>query len=625
MRAASFLMLILMAAPTSAQVTTAFTYQGNLEQSGAPASGNFDFEVELYDSATDGSSFTGPLAVDDVTVDSGLFSTELDFGMSVFGQQDLWLELRVREGAETGAYTTLSPRQKITPAPLALHALDVEAGVIGNAQLAADAVTGAEIDDGSVGADDVDSDQLQLRVDDACAAGSAIRQINADGSVGCEIDSDSGGDITAVTAGAGLDGGATRGEAQLSVDTATVQSRITDSCPGGAAITGVNADGSVACSAPTTGLSYGWFTDVAVDTGNVGSFSSIIIGIDALPIISYYDASAGDLKVFHCDDPACTSGTPTTIDSGAVVGKYTSITIGRDGYPLISYYDESNGNLKLAQCLDITCTSSTTRMLDNSGNVGQYTSITTTEEGHAFISYYDVTNGDLKALRCNNLSCTSRSSWTVDSGGDVGQYSSVTRNYENFAFISYYDATNGDLKVARCVSLSCASPTVVQIDGSGTTGTGGDPDDVGHHSSIVTSADGRPLIAYARLPGPESGSQMRVAHCNSSTCGGADIDTMITSGTQRIWQGISITLGRDGRGLISAVRSDGFVQVFHCNDFACSDQDISLSVVTSGPVDSAITFGADGLPVISYSTDTDNALRVVHCSDRSCQPYLRRR
>lgn len=49
-------------------------------------------------------------------------------------------------------------------------------------------------------------------VDASCPAGSSI---SPDGGVDCETISDSGGDITAVVAGAGLNGGATSGDATL--------------------------------------------------------------------------------------------------------------------------------------------------------------------------------------------------------------------------------------------------------------------------------------------------------------------------------------------------------------------------------------------------------------------------
>ena len=50
-----------------------------------------------------------------------------------------------------------------------------------------------------------------------CSAGSAIRSIDASGNVTCEIDDNSGGDITSVTAGSGLSGGGTFGALTLSV------------------------------------------------------------------------------------------------------------------------------------------------------------------------------------------------------------------------------------------------------------------------------------------------------------------------------------------------------------------------------------------------------------------------
>ena len=40
---------------------------------------------------------------------------------------------------------------------------------------------------------------------------------------------------------------------------------------------------------------------------------------------------------------------------------------------------------------------------------------------------------------------------------------------------------------------------------------------------------------------------------------------------------------------------------------------------------SSITIGADGLPLISYFDETNGNLKVVHCSNSFCQPYLRRR
>ncbi len=63
-----------------------------------------------------------------------------------------------------------------------------------------------------------DTTYLQRRVSASCTAGSSIRAIAADGTVTCETDNDSGGDITSVISGTGLNGGAISGNATLNVD-----------------------------------------------------------------------------------------------------------------------------------------------------------------------------------------------------------------------------------------------------------------------------------------------------------------------------------------------------------------------------------------------------------------------
>ncbi len=67
------------------------------------------------------------------------------------------------------------------------------ANTVGSRQLKNDKVKSIDIGDGQVGAVDVNSAEVQLRIDDGCAAGAAIRSIAADGLVTCETDDASGG------------------------------------------------------------------------------------------------------------------------------------------------------------------------------------------------------------------------------------------------------------------------------------------------------------------------------------------------------------------------------------------------------------------------------------------------
>ncbi len=116
---------------------TAFTYQGLLNAGGTPADGVYDFRLLIYDAASGGTQIAGPLTNSAATVSNGLFVLTLDFGAGVFTGPDRWLHIGVRSNG-VGAFTALSPRQQLTPAPYAILAGNVvsnglAAGVYGAA------------------------------------------------------------------------------------------------------------------------------------------------------------------------------------------------------------------------------------------------------------------------------------------------------------------------------------------------------------------------------------------------------------------------------------------------------------------------------------------------------------
>jgi hypothetical protein len=102
---------------------TSFTYQGRLNDSGSPAGGSYDLTFALYNSTSLASTnVAGPITNSAVAVTNGLFTTVLDFGPGIFTGTNYWLQIGVRANGDTNAFTTLAPRQPLTPTPYAVFA-----------------------------------------------------------------------------------------------------------------------------------------------------------------------------------------------------------------------------------------------------------------------------------------------------------------------------------------------------------------------------------------------------------------------------------------------------------------------------------------------------------------------
>lgn len=107
-------------ANASGPVEPAFTYQGRLTDGGSPANGAYDFQFKLFDGVISSTQIGSTLTRDNVNVAGGLFTVTLDFGINAFNGDERFIEIGVRTGSSTGAYTLLSPRQALNPTPYAL-------------------------------------------------------------------------------------------------------------------------------------------------------------------------------------------------------------------------------------------------------------------------------------------------------------------------------------------------------------------------------------------------------------------------------------------------------------------------------------------------------------------------
>ncbi|MGH2686668.1 MAG: hypothetical protein ACRDJP_14480, partial [Actinomycetota bacterium] len=257
--------------------------------------------------------------------------------------------------------------------------------------------------------------------------------------------------------------------------------------------------------------------------GDVGEHTSLAIGTDGFPVISYHDVQNANLVVLTCNDAACSGADETTglVDTTGDSGEHTSLAIGADGLPVISYYEGgTTDDLKVAKCNDAGCTTAvngaeTITTLDSSGDVGSFTSLAIGADDNPVISYSEAgINGNLKVAKCNDPACSSTGGaetlTQVDVNGDVGDHSSIAIGLDGLPIISYFDATSDNLKVAKCNDAACAGggETITPVDAT--------PAGVGQFTSVAIGADGLPVISYYDV----SFDNLKVAKCNDAACAG---------------------------------------------------------------------------------------------------------
>ena len=228
------------------------------------------------------------------------------------------------------------------------------------------------------------------------------------------------------------------------------------------------------------------WTKAAVDSANnVGQYTSIALDSGGLICISYYDVTNGALLFIKSTDTAGTTwGGVQIVDTAtsADVGRYSSIAIDTAASNLnfiaICYYDAINGQLLFIRSTNTTGTTwGTVEVVDTatSVNVGQYISMKLDSADLVCISYYDAVNQNLMFRKSNQANPTLPGHWdaiqTVESSNDVGQYSSLSLDAANLIYISFYDATNGNL---RFIQSTNAAGTLwnpaIAIDSTGNVG-----------------------------------------------------------------------------------------------------------------------------------------------------------
>ena len=326
-----------------------------------------------------------------------------------------------------------------------------------------------------------------------------------------------------------------------------------------------------------------------------GVDTSVAIGLNGNPIISYHDWTTNDLELYVCADGNCLTGVSEVLVANTSPGS-TSVTVGTDGNPLIAYHNGSDGHLDLYVCADELCTSGTNRTLLDDGSPGREASMALNADGNPVIAHFESDLDDLQLYVCDDPACasgTDRKLADIGSGSDT----SVVVSADNNPVIAYVDDFDDDLMLYVCGDSACTSGTNRKIrDGGGPA--------VGDYTSVALGANGNPIIAH--LDTWNDGTN--ISGLDLYVCG----DAACTSGTNQKLVNVdgvdfSLVVGSDGNPIITYFDNDqDDLRVYVCADESCTTG-VSHALDTGGNVGrySSVAIGDDGNPVVSYY-DADN-------------------
>lgn len=467
-----------------------------------------------------------------------------------------------------------------TPATATTASNVICSGCISSTDIAASTIVGGDVRDGSLQGKEITSGTI---TDLQIGAGAVKAGELATGAVGAD-------EIAAGAVGSSEIADGSIAMADLAFTPATLAAV-------GAMLGGAPYSGRTVTTASADGLS-----------------TAVLIGSDGLPAIAYSDATSGDLMLAHCEDPACASLTTQVVDDNAA--SYppdgTSIALGADGFPVLSYRDSAFEDLWVAHCTDVECSGADTTKVDDSGNVGPGTSIAVGTSGYAYIAYTDDAANDLVVARCTNTACTASSTTVQATGDDDGHFPSLVLNADGVPLVAYGNVTGGGISTTTCTTTSCAAFTAPSATIAGT--------QVDASISMTTTADGLGLVAYS------TGADTKVALCANDACTSiADTQTVAASQSSRTYVTASVDGAVAVAFRTTAATSTVQLATGSCSPTACSLLDTPAASAGAGDHYASVAFGTDGLPIVASRSVTASDLAVRHCTNRRCIPYYRAR
>jgi hypothetical protein len=209
--------------------------------------------------------------------------------------------------------------------------------------------------------------------------------------------------------------------------------------------------------------------------------------------------------------------------AGPDVGMYTSIAVGPDGTPMVTYFDRDTASLKFAQKVNGTWQThivdmGTGQLGDSGALVGMYTSLTLRSDdgrpGIAYLAHVKDSAGSRAEVRFASAQSTHPGTagdwqtWVVDTAAlppddmiyplpeGLGLFIDSARMPNQAPVVAYYDRGSGDLKVAKFNVQTGQFAAAKVLDGSNGTDAGWTP-------SIAIDAKGVVSVAYVGTTGDD--------------------------------------------------------------------------------------------------------------------------
>lgn len=379
-------------------------------------------------------------------------------------------------------------------------------------------------------------------------------------------------------------------------------------------------------------------------TGDVGQDTAVAIDpATGLALISYYDVSNGDLKLYRCSSLSCDAGSPVVVDATGDRGGNSSLAFA--GSTLwIAYEDRGNGELLLAsatapydnfsivslgqgaepavkpdgsglldmvwrdtsddsltrrRCLDAFCLGAVQSMLAGSG-LGHRPSASRTAGGQLLVSHADTATGTLLGSLCPDANCATPQLLQFDSAAGISGKSVVGMLSAGRPIAFYQDVQGADVRTSRCASAACES----YVRGVAFNGL-----PVGN-VRIAMRPDGLPLLTYIRQRQPW------LALCADPQC---ENFTRLAVPAFNSDTRPALAVRPDNRPF-AYFASVGGSQAYDCADPVCAQGNLRMVSGSGNSTGNVIEMAlrSDGRPVLLYTVSNQNDVYVFVCDDIDC-------